>query len=112
MIEAVKAHDVAIVGGGPAGAAAAILLAEHGRSVIVLERAKFPRPHVGESLPPKIEPLLAILGVLERVNAADFARMSGTTLSQGRGVETHEFHPEGARLGYQVDRGVFDALLL
>ncbi len=43
-------YDVAIIGGGPAGRNAAILLAKTGRQVIVFEREKFPRFHIGESL--------------------------------------------------------------
>ena len=42
-------HDVAIIGGGPAGSAAATFLAQKGRSVVVFEREKFPRFHIGES---------------------------------------------------------------
>ncbi|MGI8480887.1 MAG: NAD(P)/FAD-dependent oxidoreductase, partial [Chthoniobacterales bacterium] len=45
-------YDVAIIGGGPAGSTAATLLARTGRTVIVLERDKFPRFHIGESLLP------------------------------------------------------------
>jgi NADPH-dependent 2,4-dienoyl-CoA reductase/sulfur reductase-like enzyme len=46
---AVESYDVAIIGGGPAGSTAAILLSKAGRRVIVLERDKFPRFHIGES---------------------------------------------------------------
>ena len=45
-------YDVAIIGGGPAGSTAAALLARAGRRVIVFEREKFPRFHIGESLLP------------------------------------------------------------
>ncbi|PYL87111.1 MAG: tryptophan halogenase, partial [Verrucomicrobia bacterium] len=47
---AVESYDVAIIGGGPAGSTAATLLSKAGRRVIVLERDKFPRFHIGESL--------------------------------------------------------------
>ena len=45
-------YDVAIIGGGPAGSTAAALLARAGRRVILFEREKFPRFHIGESLLP------------------------------------------------------------
>src|SRR3989442_12157800 len=45
-------YDVAIIGGGPAGSTAATLLARAGRRVILFERDKFPRFHIGESLLP------------------------------------------------------------
>ena len=44
--------EVLIIGAGPAGSAAASILQEHGRRVLVLEREKFPRYHIGESLLP------------------------------------------------------------
>ena len=46
-------YDVIVVGGGPAGASSAALIAEHGHSVLLLERAALPRFHVGESLVPR-----------------------------------------------------------
>lgn len=104
--------DVIIVGGGPAGASAAIVLARLGYAVTVVDRAHFPRPRIGASLPPKIDGLLAILGVLPRVQQAGFARMRGTVVDQGAGLLFHEFDPEAGRRGYQVDRALFDAILL
>ncbi len=54
-------YDVIIIGAGPAGSAAAAILAEHGRRVLVLEREKFPRYHIGESLLPfTYQPLEAV----------------------------------------------------
>ncbi len=78
----------------------------------VLERARLPRAHVGESLPPKVAPLLAILGVAERIDAAGFERMRGTTIARGNGIDSHDFHPGGALRGYQVDRARFDRILI
>lgn len=107
-----RTRDVVIAGGGPAGASAAIALTASGRSVLLLEREHFPRPRIGESLPPKIEPLLAALGVADAVSAAGFVRMSGTTVCRGGEILRHDFDPGRRRLGYQVERDRFDRILL
>jgi halogenation protein CepH len=106
------APDVVIAGAGPAGASAAIALAELGHRVVLLDRARFPRHRIGESLPPKVDTLFALLGVSRRIEQAGFVRMAGTTVHQGDHTISHEFDPERGALGYQVDRARFDQLLL
>ncbi len=59
--------DVLVIGGGPAGSTAATLLARRGRRVTMLEKARHPRFHIGESLLPMNMPILERLGVLEQV---------------------------------------------
>ena len=59
--------DVLVVGGGPAGSTIAALLAQKRRQVVVLEKDRFPRFHIGESLLPLNLPLFERLGVLEQV---------------------------------------------
>ncbi|MGH8161082.1 MAG: NAD(P)/FAD-dependent oxidoreductase, partial [Gammaproteobacteria bacterium] len=61
------ACDVLVVGGGPAGSATATLLARRGRKVVMLEKDRHPRFHIGESLLPRSMPLLEELGVLDEV---------------------------------------------
>ena len=61
--------DVLIMGGGPAGSTAAALLTRLGHKVILLEKARHPRFHIGESLLPMNLPLFERLGVLEKVQA-------------------------------------------
>ena len=62
--------DAVVVGAGPAGAATAILLAEQGLSVVLLDRARFPRDKIcGEYLSPEGSRILDRLGVLARVEA-------------------------------------------
>lgn len=104
--------EVVIAGGGPAGSSAAIVLASAGHRVTIVEKARFPRPRIGESLPPKIDALLAILGVAQEVASAGFVRMSGTTVCQGPKIATHDYHPDQAQRGYQADRARFDTILL
>ena len=64
--------DLAVNGGGPAGAVVAKQLAELNFKICLVERKAFPRSHVGESMPPSIRPLLDSIGLMDRMEAADF----------------------------------------
>lgn len=108
--------DVIVIGGGPAGSAAATMLARKGWGVLLLEREYFPRHHVGESLLPASLPVLEELGVLPDVEAAGFLPKLGATMVWGRQNkpwswyfrETNPDYPHA----YQVWRPLFDKLLL
>jgi flavin-dependent dehydrogenase len=102
--------DVCIIGAGPAGSALAIRLAQLGHDVCMIERATFPRSHVGESLSPGIWPQLELLGVARTVQAAGFWPCR-TALVQWEG-DVALRRDLGAASGLLVDRGRFDALLL
>jgi flavin-dependent dehydrogenase len=106
--------DVLIGGGGPAGAAAAIACAMRGLSVILCERDVFARERPGETLHPGIEPLLAQLGVAERLDDVVGARHSGIWIEWGgpRRFEPFGSDASGPWSGFQVWRADFDALLL
>src|SRR5450631_1234391 len=69
-----NSYDAIIVGGGPAGSTAAAVLAAKGRRVVVLEKEKFPRYHIGESLLPYGYFSLERIGVLDRMKASHFTR--------------------------------------
>ncbi len=62
-------NDIIIIGGGPAGSAAASFLAMKGRKVLLFEKEKFPRDHVGESLLPFCYKIFNQLGLLEQMKA-------------------------------------------
>ena len=67
-------YDVAIIGGGPAGSTAAALLARAGRRVVLFEREKFPRFHIGESLLPFSMKAFTRLGLHEKFLRAGFIK--------------------------------------
>jgi 2-polyprenyl-6-methoxyphenol hydroxylase-like FAD-dependent oxidoreductase len=75
--------DLVIVGGGPAGAAAAIGARSCALRVVVLERDVAPRIGPGEAAHPGIEPLLKRLGVMDAVRRADFLRYEGHWVAWG-----------------------------
>src|SRR5437868_6041837 len=66
------AFDVIVIGGGPAGAAAATRLAQRGHRILLLEKEQFPRFHIGESMLPCAIPLIEQLGAMPRLEAANF----------------------------------------
>ncbi len=109
-------HDAVVIGGGPGGSTAATLLAREGWRVALLERERFPRPHVGESLLPASMPVLEALGVLDQVEAAEFPRKWGATMLWGREPEPWSWYFKETNRTYphafQVWRPTFDKILL
>src|SRR5690349_13480732 len=79
-----RQFDVIVIGGGPAGSSAAGLLAKKGVSVLLLEREKFPRYHIGESLITGCIEVLEELGVRDRVEALGFVKKYGGSLVWGK----------------------------
>ena len=109
-------YDVAIIGGGPAGSTAATLLAQAGRRVIVFEREKFPRFHIGESLLPFSTQTFDRLGVREKLNRTFLPKYGGQIVAACGTKEAKFYFKDGFRSrldrAYQVTRSEFDKLLL
>ncbi len=124
-------YDVVIVGGGPVGSTVSSLLKKHNPdlSVLVVEKERFPRDHVGESLLPSVCPILDEMGVWDKVEAAGFPIKIGASYTWGANADQWDidFYPvqkwkdearpakfQGQRKysAFQVDRAIYDNILL
>lgn len=110
-------YDCIVIGGGPAGATAATILAQHGRKVLVLEKDQFPRHHIGESLMPHTYGTFERLGMLEKLAASDFPRKESVQFVSSSGRESDPFffpdwRAEPSSRTWQVRRDLFDQMML
>lgn len=110
-------YDAIVLGGGPAGATAAAVLAEKGRRVVVLEREKFPRYHVGESLMPYCYFPLERLGLTGKMKASHFPKKHSVQFVNTTGKVSQPFYffqhmEHDAATTWQVVRSEFDAMIL
>jgi FADH2-dependent halogenase len=111
------AWDVVIIGGGPAGSSAATTLAKAGRRAIVLEKERFPRFHIGESLLPYNREVFEELGVWPKIEAAGFMVKRGAQFWLGDGSRHVRMNfSRGSFTAFaesvHVERAKFDDILL
>ena len=108
--------DVLVIGGGPAGATAAALLAGRDYRVTLLEKAHHPRFHIGESLLPANLPLLEKLGVADAVKAIGIEKWGAEFVSpwhdHKQSFEFSEAMDKSMPMAYQVRRAEFDEILI
>ena len=110
-------YDVIVIGAGPAGSAAAVLLAENGHQVLVLEREKFPRYHVGESLLPFTFYPLQRLGLVETMRQSPFVKKYSVQFISPSGKASQPFYffsryGQDVAQTWQVLRSEFDQMLM
>lgn len=110
------AYDVVVIGGGPAGSTAAALVAEAGLSTLLVEREKYPRFHIGESLMPECYWPLQRLGVIERMKSNAFVLKKSVQFVAASGKESEPFYftdhdPRESSISWQVERALFDQML-
>lgn len=102
--------DALVVGGGPAGCAAATLLARWGHTVTLITKPASETAPLGESLPPSTQKLFDLLGVRARVDAAGFVRSTGNTVWWGSDTPRLESFGRGEH-GWQVTTTGMEAIL-
>ncbi len=110
----IRDYDVVVVGGGPAGSTTAALLAKNGRNVMLLEREKFPRYHIGESMITGVIPALEELGLIDELDKR-FQPKYGISLVWG--LDSEPWRASFDQTGrydhsWHVIRSEFDELLL
>ena len=109
--------DVVVIGGGPAGSTVSTLIAQRGYRVVLLERERFPRFHIGESLIPETYWVLQRLGMLEKLKQSHFVRKYSVQFVNASGKSSVPFYfwdnkPHECSQTWQVVRSEFDLMML
>lgn len=113
-----QSYEAIIIGAGPSGASSAAILAEYGHRVLVLEREKFPRYHIGESLIPFTFQPLQRLGMIPKLKQSHFVKKYSVTFVQPDGARSQPFYffnrydRDTVAQTWQVLRSEFDQMML
>jgi len=116
-VQSENRYDAIVIGGGPAGSTTSTLLAKKGRRVLLLEREKFPRYHIGESLLPYGYFILERLGLVDKMKQSHFVKKYSVQFVSTSGKQSIPFYffdqlKHEASGTWQVLRSEFDQLLL
>lgn len=117
MIGPQQTFDAIVIGGGPAGSSASAVLADKGRRVLMLERRRFPRYRIGESLLPYCYFPLERIGMIEKLKQSRFVKKHSVQFASIDGHVSQPFYfsqhfPHDAAQTWQVVRSQFDQMLL
>jgi flavin-dependent dehydrogenase len=110
-------YDVIVIGGGPAGSTISSILSREGKSVVLFEKERFPRHHIGESLMTDTYFTFQRMGLLEKMKSSPFVRKYSVQFANPAGKESRPFyffeamHHEAA-VTWQVTRAQFDLMLI
>lgn len=109
--------DVVVIGGGPAGSTVSTLVAQRGHRVVLFERERFPRFHIGESLIPETYWVLERLNMLPKLQASPFVKKHSVQFVNSAGRESAPFYfwdnkPHECSQTWQVVRSQFDQMML
>ena len=111
-------YDVIIIGGGPSGSSSGAILAEHGHRVLILEREKFPRYHIGESMIPFTYGPMERLGLIPLMKKSAFVKKYSVAFVSPNGRASQPFYffnrydKETVAQTWQILRSEFDEILL
>jgi flavin-dependent dehydrogenase len=109
--------EVVVIGGGPAGSTASTIIAQQGRKVVLFERERFPRFHIGESLIPETYWVLKRLNMLPKMQKSHFVKKYSVQFVNSNGKLSAPFYfwdnkPHECSQTWQVVRSEFDQMLL
>src|SRR5437016_4680581 len=111
-------YDALIIGAGPAGSAAGTILSEFGHRALILERERFPRYHIGESLLPFTFEPLQRLGMIEKMKASAFIKKYSVQFISPNGKASQPFYffnrydRDTIAQTWQVLRSEFDLMVM